>query len=244
MLMKAPLRTRTFVASVLAASLVALPSNAALAAPPPAQPTAPASPTSSSAPAAPASSTPAPAAPVEPTAPAPADPNAPAEVSAPTDETGVPLSVPVEEPAEGDQTQGEQTQEKPPETPETVVPEGPERPPEPTLGNGKFKAKGTGLMIAGGTLLGLGLVGMVTSIFLTRCTELDNSFACRNQHNNTFAVPATGAAALLGAVLLAVGVTYRVRYKRWESWDPNRARTAFYPTFTPQGVGAGAMLKF
>src|SRR5690606_23770342 len=110
--------------------------------------------------------------------------------------------------------------------------------PEPTIGNGKFKAKGTGLMISGGVLLGLGVVGVITSYFLTRCPDdaLTNSFACKNRQHNTFAVPATGAAALLGAVLLAVGLTYRVRYKRWESWDPNRAKTAFRPTFTADGV--------
>ena len=102
----------------------------------------------------------------------------------------------------------------------------------------KFKAKGTGLMISGGVLLGAGLVGVITSYFLTRCPEgeVENSFACKNRQHNTFAVPATGAAALLGAVLLIVGLTYRARYKRWENWDPNSAKTAFRPSFTANGV--------
>ncbi|MBZ5715495.1 hypothetical protein [Nannocystis pusilla] len=190
------------------------------------------------------------AAPAAPAAPAPAaapaaPPDQPAEAEPPPAEaepTEVPTSdappdeVPVEEPKPEEAAAAEET---PPETPETIVPEGPERPPEPTLGNGKFKAKGTGLMIAGGTLLGAGIVGVITSFFLTRCPdgELENSFACKNRQHNTFAVPAFGAAALLGAVLLIVGGTYRARYKRWENWDPTRARTAFRPTVTANGVG-------
>ena len=110
-----------------------------------------------------------------------------------------------------------------PPVPPTPEPQGPVRPPEPTVANNKYKAKGTGLMIAGGTLLGLGTAGLITSILLTRCDTLEDNFACKNQHNNTFAVPATAAATLLGAVLLFVGVGYRVRYKRWENWTPEKA---------------------
>lgn len=212
--MTAMLRSRSFVATVLAVAMVPVPGLAAPAAP--AAPTAPA------------------AAPANPSEPPPGEPppgEPPTEVptsDAPPDE------VPVEAPA----AEEPKTEEPPPETPETVVPEGPERPPEPTLGNGKFKAKGTGLMISGGVLLGAGLVGVITSYFLTRCPEeeIENSFACKNRQHNTFAVPATGAAALLGAVLLIVGLTYRARYKRWENWDPNRAKTAFRPSFSANGV--------
>ncbi|MCY1067725.1 hypothetical protein OV090_23455 [Nannocystis sp. RBIL2] len=210
------LRSRSFVATVLAVAMVPVPGLAA--------PAAPAAPAPPAGPAAPA------AEPANPSEPPPGEP--PSEVptsDAPPDE------VPVEEPA----AEEPKTEEPPPsETPETIVPEGPERPPEPTLGNGKFKAKGTGLMISGGVLLGAGLVGVITSYFLTRCpeSEIENSFACKNRQHNTFAVPATGAAALLGAVLLIVGLTYRARYKRWENWDPNRAKTAFRPNFTANGV--------
>lgn len=211
--MTAMLRSRSFVATVLAVAMVPVPGLAAPAAPaaaPAAQPASPAD------------------------APPPAD-SVPSD--APPDEVPTsdapPDEVPVEEPKEEPKAE-----EPPPETPETVVPEGPERPPEPTLGNGKFKAKGTGLMISGGVLLGAGLVGVITSYFLTRCPEeqIENSFACKNRQHNTFAVPATGAAALLGAVLLIVGLTYRARYKRWENWDPTRAKTAFRPSFTANGV--------
>lgn len=210
--MTAMLRSRSFVATVLAVALVPVPGLAHAAAQP-----APAT---------------------ESANPADAPTAAPTDVEAPAaGEDEVPTEVPSEVPTE---VAVEEEEEKPaePEVAEPIVPEGPERPPEPTLGNGKFKAKGTGLLISGGVLLGLGAVGVVTSFFLTRCpdSELENSFACKNRQHNTFAVPATGAAALLGVVLLAVGLTYRVRYKRWESWDPNRAKTALRPSFTADGV--------
>jgi hypothetical protein len=212
--MTATLRSRSFVATVLAVTLMP---GAGLAAQP-AQPNP--------------ATQPAPASPGTPT-----DAGTPAPGDAPTDASETPAEG-EEAPAEVPVEEAKAEEEKPAET-TPPVPEGPERPPEPTLGNGKFKAKGTGLMIAGGTLLGLGVAGVLTSFFLTRCPDddLDKSFACRNRQHNTFAVPATGAAALLGAVLLAVGVTYRVRYKRWESWDPTQAKTAIRPSFSASGVG-------
>lgn len=215
--MTATLRSRS-IATVLAVALVPMPGLTTASAAQPAQP----APTGAE-----------PVAPTDgsetPDAPADAPTDAPTDASETPDEVEAPAEVPVEEPKE---------EEKPAEAAAPPVPEGPERPPEPTLGNGKFKAKGTGLMIAGGTLLGLGVAGVLTTFFLTRCpeSELDKSFACRNRQHNTFAVPATAAGALLGAVLLAVGVTYRVRYKRWENWDPSQAKTAFRPNFTASGV--------
>lgn len=147
-------------------------------------------------------------------------------------------------PAEGAPAEGEAPAEvaaplPPPE------PLGPERPPEPRVANGKYAAKGTGLMIAGGALLGLGAAGVISSVLLTRCNAPEDSFACKNQQHNTFAVPATAAATLLGAVLLFVGVGYRLRYKRWEAWKPENApKTAVYPTFIRGGAGVGYSLKF
>lgn len=214
---------RSFVATVLAVALVPVPGIAAPAAQP-----APAASTTSAAPA-PAATAPTATTP-------PADASAPVDASAPLEGQAAPAegetppdAVPVEE-------KTEEPAEPPPEaTP--AIPEGPERPPEPTLGNGKFKAKGTGLMIAGGTMLGLGVAGIITTYFLTHCPEPDNSFACKNRQNATFAIPATGTIALLGAVLLVVGLSYRARYKRWERWDPKTAKTAFVPTITAGGVG-------
>jgi hypothetical protein len=225
-------RSRSIVALTLAVALIP---QSGYAAPAPTTPAPTPAPTSAPAPAT-GTTTPGPVAPTDPAAP-------------PTDASGTPpadgTTPPVEgetPPAEGetpvDAVPVEEVKEPEPPPAETLVPEGPERPAEPTLGNGKFKAKGTGLMIAGGTLLGLGVIGVVTSAVLTRCTELDNSFACKNRQHNTFAVPATATVALLGAVLLAVGLAYRARYKRWERWTPGAAKTAFQPT------GNGFTLKF
>lgn len=246
--MKASFTSR-ITCSVLAATLAALPCNEALAAPTATSTTTTTSPTPSSptttTTTAPAADAPGTASPTD--APLEGDPGrgvdgttaitAPGET--PTDLSG-------ETPPES---------ETPPEPPPTEVvvapppppePMGPERPPEPTVANGKYKAKGTGLMIAGGSLFGLGIAGLLASYFLTRCDELDNSFSCKNKQNSTFAVPATGAAALLGVVLLAVGVGYRVRYKKWQNWKPsaNAPNTALYPTLLRGGAGVGYTLKF
>lgn len=231
--------------SVLAATLAALPCNEALAAPPTtaapaAAPTAAPAPAPTSTP--PASTAPAPdaTAGTTPGTTPPGDPSQPSDApSAVTAPGETPTEVPGEAPTEPTPEPVVEAPAPPP------VPLGPERPPEPTVANGKYKAKGTGLMIAGGVLLGLGVAGVATSFVLTRCPEPADSFACKNQQHNTFAVPATGAAALLGAVLLAVGVGYRVRYKKWERWTPGTAtKTALYPTMLRGGAGVGYTVKF
>ncbi len=269
--MKASFTSR-ITCSVLAATLAALPCNEALAAPTattttpaptttppaagtPAKPTTTA-PTTTSAP----TSTSTPSTTTTTTGSATTTTvTTPPTTGAPTgnDPRGVEgtdaITAPGETPTDvSGETPPEETPPEPP-APEVVappapppVPVGPERPPEPTVANGKYKAKGTGLMIAGGSLLGLGIIGLVTSVVLTRCDDLDNSFACKNKQNSTFAVPATGAAVLLGAVLLAVGVGYRVRYKKWQNWKPSTTppNTAVYPTLLRGGAGLGYTLKF
>jgi len=220
--------------SVLAATLVALPCHSSEAhAAQATAPTAPATP---------------PATGTTPTTGTPEDSNRGVDgtgaITAPGE---TPTEVPGETPAEA----AEPTPEPPP--PEVIAPPapppapvGPQRPPEPTVANGKYKAKGTGLMIAGGSLFGLGIAGVITSFFLTKCDEPANSFACKNKQNNTFSVPATAAAALLGAVLLSVGIGYRVRYKKWENWKPTNTppKTAVYPTLLRGGAGVGYTLNF
>ena len=53
------------------------------------------------------------------------------------------------------------------------------------------------------------------------------------------------AALTQAAVLLAVGVGYRVRYKKWERWTPGSApKTALYPTMFRGGAGVGYTVKF
>jgi hypothetical protein len=251
--------TARITCSVLAATLAALPCNEALAAPatttpapaptttPAPAPTATPAPTSAPAPTTtpPATGTTTPATPPATGTPPPeGDPGRTADTTSAVTAPGeTPTEVPGEAPAEAPPVEEAPPAEVAPPPP--PIPEGPERPPEPTVANGKFKAKGNGLMIAGGTLLGLGLVGVVTSYFLTQCDEPSNSFSCKNKQHNTFAVPATGAAALLGAVLLMVGVGYKVRYKKWERWTPGPGKkTALYPTMLRGGAGVGYTVKF
>jgi hypothetical protein len=224
--------TARITCSALAATLAVLPCNEALAQ------AAPTAAPASTPPAAPApTATPGTTPPADPNQPAGAVPTADTPPEATGETAEAPVETPVETPAEAPAAA-----EAPPPPP---APEGPVRPPEPTVANGKYKAKGTGLMIAGGALLGLGVAGVVTSFFLTKCPEPADSFACKNQQHNTFAVPATGAAALLGAVLLAVGVGYRLRYKKWERWTPDSApKTALYPTMLRGGAGVGYTVKF
>jgi len=180
-------------------------------------------------------------------APAAAPAAQPAAEEVPSDEPPTEVAAPEGEPAEGEvplEPEAPPVEEEaaPPPPPE---PQGPERPPEPTVANGKYKAKGNGLMISGGVLLGLGAAGLISSILLTRCDEPANTFSCKNKQHNTFAVPATAAATLLGAVLLFVGVGYRLRYKRWENWKPEDApKTAVYPTMLRGGAGVGYSLRF
>lgn len=238
--------TRRILCTVLAATLVALPTNEALAAPA----TTPTKPPVTST--APAPGTAAPAA--APGAAAPADGTVPTDGAdappddAPPDGTDAPPDAIVDPSAAPDAAAEPPPEEPTPEEvapPAPVVPEGPERPPEPTVGNGKYKAKGTGLLIAGGTLFGVGLAGVLTTYFLTRCTELEDTFACNNRQNSTFAVPATAALTLLGAVILLVGAGYHVRYKRWERWTPGpNKKTALTPTMLRGGAGVSYTVKF
>jgi hypothetical protein len=276
--MTASFTTRRILCTVLAATIVALPSNSALAGPAATTTKPPATTTSPTTGTAPASTPPATGTAPTSTPPAGTPPaGTPPASGTPTDGTTPPAGTPTDgttppadgttpptdvatnpdgTPVEGTPPEGTPVEPKPedvkpeePVTPPPVVPEGPERPAEPTLGNGKYKAKGTGLMIAGGTLFGVGIAGVITTYFLTRCpdTDLENNFACKNRDHNTFAVPATVSLALLGAVLLLVGAGYNVRYKRWERWTPEAAakkKTAITPTFLRGGAGVSYTVKF
>lgn len=250
--MTASFPTRRLLSTVLATTMVALPSNGALAAPAtttPAPTSAPAAGTTSTPP---ASGTTSPTTGTPTTGTPPADGTTPPVDGATPDPSADPNADPNAAPVDAVPEQTPPPEEPKPEVapaPAPVVPEGPERPPEPTVGQGKYKAKGTGLMIAGGTLFGVGLAGVLTTYFLTRCPEedLENNFACKNRQHNTFAIPATASLALLGAVLLLVGAGYHVRYKRWERWTPEAAakkKSALSPTFLRGGAGLSYTLKF
>jgi len=130
--------------------------------------------------------------------------------------------------------------------PAPVVPEGPERPPEPMIA-GK-PAKGKGMMIAGSALFVGGIAGTIATIFLTRCPEPANTTGCKYAEHRTLAVPIAASGTLAGALLLAVGVGYGVRYKRWLKWKPEDEKvikqSALVPTMTPGGAGLGYVGRF
>ncbi|RMG99819.1 MAG: hypothetical protein D6705_02060 [Deltaproteobacteria bacterium] len=123
-------------------------------------------------------------------------------------------------------TAAEEEAAAPPEGPPApaVEDQGPQRPEEPTIG-GK-PAKGVGLMAAGGTLLGLGVVGIVTTSLITRNCSFDGPLKCKYRNQDSFLIPLTAAPAVLGVILLSVGIGYRVRYKKWENWTPEGSRKA------------------
>jgi hypothetical protein len=118
-----------------------------------------------------------------------------------------------------------------------------ERPPEPRIG--KKPAKGKGLMIAGGTLAGVGLGLTVAFTLMTRNCSFDGPLQCRLQNQDDFLIPMGAAALLTGVMVLGVGVGYHIRYKRWERWTPeNGKRTAFVPTASRNGGGLAVVGRF
>jgi len=159
-----------------------------------------------------------------------------------------------EEPEEGEEgTEGEATEEETAEPePEPAAeeaappeaPEGPQRPPEPTYGAKGKPAKGTGMIIAGGVLLGLGVAGTITSALVTRNCSYDGPLQCKYENQDRFLIPLGAAGALMGAILLAVGLGFRVRYKRWESWSPRDKTAALVPVAFPGGGGVTYGARF
>ncbi|HRI10994.1 MAG TPA: hypothetical protein PKW35_24415, partial [Nannocystaceae bacterium] len=151
-----------------------------------------------------------------------------------------------EAPAEAEH-EAEPEPEPEPATPPPPVEEGPERPPEPQIG-GKA-AKGTGMMIAGGTLLGVGAGALTASVLLTQCPEPANTVGCKYAPHRTFVVPVSAAVTTAGLLLLLVGAGYSTRYKRWKAWSPEKERAkvktaAVGPTLIPGGGGIGYVGRF
>lgn len=177
----------------------------------------------------------------------PTDEEAKADEAEGEEETG-------EEPEEGEEgTEGEATEEEAEEEPEEEpkeepkpaaeeapppeAPEGPARPPEPTYGAKGKPAKGTGMIIAGGVLLGVGVAGTITAALITRNCDIHGPLQCKYENQDRFLIPMAAAGALMGGILLAVGFGFRTRYKKWESWSPKDNRTALVPVAFPGGGG-------
>jgi hypothetical protein len=127
-----------------------------------------------------------------------------------------------------------------------------DRPPEPQLG-GKPR-KGVGMMIAGGSVLGVGIASTITFALVTRNCSYSGPLECRYQEQDKFLIPMGAAVTLLGAMLLGVGVGYHLNYKKWQRWTPavaaaekakaekkknrgrNKNKTAFAPGLIPGGA--------
>jgi hypothetical protein len=118
-----------------------------------------------------------------------------------------------------------------------------ERPPEPRIGD--KPAKGKGLMIAGGTVAGVGLGLTIAFSLMTRNCSIDGPLQCRLQNQDDFLIPMGAAALLTGTMLLGVGVGYHLRYKRWERWTPEEGkRAAVVPTATRTSAGLAVVGRF
>ncbi len=233
-------------------------------------PAAKAKPTTSAAPAdAPAEPAPPPAD-TAPADTAPAD-TAPADTAptdtAPADTEGEPAgATDTDTDGAAKDTEGEakDTEGEPEDTDGATEPPPPEpaadpmadRPPEPQVA-GKPR-KGLGLMIAGGSVLAVGLASSITFGMVTQHCKYSGPLKCKFQDQDDFLIPLGSAVTLLGAVLLGVGVGYHLSYKKWERWTPavaaaekakaekraNRGRrkksktqTAFAPAMLRGGAG-------
>lgn len=143
---------------------------------------------------------------------------------------------PAEEAAEGE---GESTEETPEETtPSFLDEEGDGRPPEPRIAN--KPAKGKGLMIAGGTVAGVGAGLTIAFSLMTRNCSFDGPLQCRLQNQDDFLIPLGAATLLTGTMILAVGIGYHVRYKKWETWSPeDDKKVSLIPVPTAMRRGAG-----
>lgn len=124
--------------------------------------------------------------------------------------------------------------------PEEAAAEGPPRPPEPKFG--KHSATGRGMMLAGTVLTGVGAGLIAFSWIATEC-NYDSAFECKFADQRTFFVPTSVALTGLGLVLLATGLGYRGKYKRWENWQPGQ-QAMVVPTVMRGGGGLGLVGRF
>jgi hypothetical protein len=121
-----------------------------------------------------------------------------------------------------------------------TMPEGPQRPSEPTWGPKDHPRNGKGMLATGGVVTGLGAAFIVTAMLITRC-DYDSELRCKYGDQRDFLVPTAVATTGLGLLLIGVGVSNRVKYKRWQNWSPE---TAVVPTFTPDGGGLAWVGRF
>jgi hypothetical protein len=121
-----------------------------------------------------------------------------------------------------------------------TMPEGPQRPSEPTWGPKDRPRNGKGMLATGSVVTGLGAAFIVTAMLITRC-DYDSELRCKYGDQRDFLVPTAVATTGLGLLLVGVGISNRIKYKRWQNWSPE---TAVVPTFTPDGGGLAWVGRF
>lgn len=164
----------------------------------------------------------------------------PADGTTPPADGTTPTEPPPEEPKPADTPKAE-----PAPAPTPAVDPNADRPEEPRVA-GKPRT-GKGLMIAGGTVLGVGIAATITFGLMTRHCSYDGPLSCKLKDQDQLLIPLGAAATLAGAMLLAVGIGYHVHYKKWERWKPGDnekkkrrgrgSKTAFVPSVMPGGGG-------
>lgn len=196
-----------------------------------------------------ASAAPAPA--PTPTSEAPAEP--PAEAPEGADSAAPPEGAEGAEGVEEPPAEPEPAEEAAPEPEPPAAlpePEGPKKPDEPTVA-GK-PATGKGLLIAGGTILGVGVGVTIASVLLTRCPDLSNTVGCKYNEQRDFLIPVSASVLTTGVLVLAVGIGFKIRHNRWKKWSPEGdgkrgkkvKETALVPTFVAGGAGLGYVGRF
>ncbi len=113
--------------------------------------------------------------------------------------------------------------------------------PEPRIAN--RPATGKGLMIAGGTVAGVGVAMTITFSLMTRNCSFDGPLQCRLQNQDDFLIPMSAATLITGSMVLAVGIGYNIRYKRWKR-NSGDATTAFVPAPMRNGGGLAWVGRF
>ena len=92
-------------------------------------------------------------------------------------------------------------------------------------------------MIAGGTVAGVGLGMTIAFSLMTRNCSISGPLQCRLQNQDDFLIPMSAATLITGTMVLAVGVGYHLRYKRWKRNSMGDAKTALVPA--PMRGGGG-----
>lgn len=114
--------------------------------------------------------------------------------------------------------------------PKTANPVSVSPPPEPRIAG--RPQTGRGLMIAGGTIAGAGVVMAIVFGALTRGCRDDGPLECRYREQDTMLLPLGITVTTAGIMLLAVGGAYWGRYRRWQRNSSTASVFGVHPRLT------------